>query len=422
MDNLEKIFDEFVIEASKGHIETDPFIYNTQFQTVYGNSEYTGNKLCLKIRDKQQFLSLISKYLLQLKKYRNIDFDYNTIKEAITLLFSNLTYEELTKPESYIERYISFYDNILPNAELKKFSSFNADTTFLRKNKERSKQLNEIEDEKTANIAKREYLEGLLGSQKRNNELWDSNITISNNIQSLNQETPYVCEIKFNKEVDGQIVSFTLPRISYGINDGICYIYAVQNKNEVKEMNSLEKKYQSIINRSLYELNDGVYENETQEYKDYKEGKTKEYPENISDVSPSSIFALAIFLNILKANNINMVKVVSFLPIRYNAKEKANYKKVQFVSKKQELDFMEKVALFKKLKIEQNMIQDNLTNKFIRNFMRLKYHFNNINILNIPFESEEVVSLEIKDFESSNNEILNEIIEKIGEISHDKNL
>ena len=70
----------------------------------------------------------------------------------------------------------------------------------------------------------------------------------NNNIQSLNQETPYVCEIRFNKEVDGQIVSFTLPRISYGINDDICYIYAVQNKNEVKGMNPLEKKYQSIIN------------------------------------------------------------------------------------------------------------------------------------------------------------------------------
>ena len=92
MDNLELVFDEFVLEASKGHIETDPFIYNTQFHTIYGDNNYTGNKLCLKIRDKKAFLLLMSKYLFQLKKYRNIELDYNTIKEAITLLFSNITY------------------------------------------------------------------------------------------------------------------------------------------------------------------------------------------------------------------------------------------------------------------------------------------------------------------------------------------
>lgn len=83
---------------------------------------------------------------------------------------------------------------------------------------------------------------------------------------------------------------------------------------------------------------------------------------------------------------------------------------------------MAKVALFKKMKIEHNMIQDNLTNKFVRNFMRLKYHFNNIDILNILFEGEETMSIKLNEFTLSNSEILNEIIERTSELKHDKNL
>jgi hypothetical protein len=426
MDNLELIFDEFVLEASKGHIETDPFIYNTQFHTIYGDNNYTGNKLCLKIRDKKAFLFLLSKYLFQLKKYRNIELDYNTIKESITLLFSNITYEELLNPEEYIKRYIDFYDGYLEDKTINDFTSFNADKVFLRKNKDRKEQIEALKkeetDAKTLAIKEREYHEGLLGAQNRNKDFWNSNIIISSKMQSLRQETPYFMEIKFEKEVNGKLLTYLLPRISYGISNDTCYIYAVQNEVTKNEIDSDDKKYRNMISRALYELNDGVYENESQDYKNYKEGRTTEFAENISDVSPSAILALSTFLNVLSTCNINKVKVVPFLPIRYNAKEKANYKKVQFVSKKQELDFMEKVALFKKMKIEHNMIQDNLTNKFIRNFMRLKYHFNNLDILNIPFEGEEMMSIRLNEFTLSNSEILNEIIEKTGELKRDKNL
>jgi len=426
MDNLETIFDQFVLEASKGHIETDPFIYNTQFHTIYGDNNYTSNKLCLRIRDKKEFLVLLSKYLLQLKTYRDIDLDYNTIKEAITLLFSNITYEELLNPEEYVKRYTDFYDGYLEDKTINNFTSFNADNVFLRKNKDRKEIIEALRkenpDDKTVAIREREYNEGFIGAQNRNKDFWNSNIIISNKMQSLRQETPYSMEIRFEKEVNDKVLTYSLPRISYGISNDTCYIYAVQNEVSSGELGNEDKKYRNMISRTLYELNDGVYENESQDYKDYKEGRSTEFTENISDVSPSAIMALSIFLNVLTTNNINKIKVVPFLPIRYNAKEKANYKKVQFTSKKQQLDFMEKVALFKKMKIEHNMIQDNLTNKFIRNFMRLKYHFNNMNILNFPFEGEEMMSINLNEFTLSNSEILNEIIEKTGELKRDKNL
>ena len=309
MDNLEIIFDEFALEASKGHIETDPFIYNTQFHTIYGNNEYATSKLCLKIRDKKEFLVLLSKYLLQLKTYRNIDLNYNTIKEAITLLFSNITYEELLNPEEYIKRYTDFYDGYLEDKTINGFSSFNADNVFLRKNKDRKEIIETLKkenaDDKTVAIKEREYYEGLTGAQNRNTDFWNSNIIISNKMQSLRQETPYFMEIRFEKEVNGKLLTYILPRISYGVSNDTCYIYAVQNEISSGDLNSEDKKYRNMINRALYELNDGVYENETDDYKDYKEGRTSEFAENISDVSPSAIMALSIFLNVLSNSNIS---------------------------------------------------------------------------------------------------------------------
>lgn len=425
MDNLEIIFDKFIDEASKGYIKTNPFIYNMHFQTIYGDDSYSGGQLCLRIRDKKKFLSLIGKYLLQLQKYRDLDLDYNSIKEAITLLFSNITYEEFLNPELYVEKYINFYDSHLQDQNISGFSSFNANVTFLRKNKKRKEQIDRLKevdpDNKMIGIMEREYNEGLSFSQSKNREFWNSNIVITNKLQSPRQETPYSFEIKFEKEIDDKKVTFYLPKISYGISNDVCYIYAVQNDAE-SNTNADSKKFCSMFNRALYELNDGVYESETQDYKDYKEGKTSEFAESISDVSPSAILALSIFLNVLFTNNISKVKVVPFLPMRYNAKERANYKKIQFISKKQELNLMEKAALFKEKRIEHYMLQNNLTNKFIRNFMRLKYHFTNIDIMNFPYEVEETMNLKLNEFTYSNNAILNEIIEKTGELKRDKNL
>ncbi len=425
MDNLEIIFDNFTDEASKGYIKTNLFIYNMHFQTVYGDDRYSGRQLCLRIRNKKKFLTLIGRYLLQLQKYRGLDFDYNSIKEAITLLFSNITYEEFLSPELYVEKYINFYNSHLQDQTISGFSSFNANVTFIRKNKKRKEEIDRLKEEdpnnKMACNMEREYNEGLTFSQNRNKEFWDSNIVITNKLQSPRQETPYSFEINFEKEIDGKKVAFYLPKISYGISNDVCYIYAVQNDAE-SNADIDSKKFCSMFNRALYELNDGVYESETQDYKDYKEGKSTEYAENISDVSPSAVLALSIFLNVLFTNNISKIKVVPFLPMRYNAKERANFKKTQFLSKRQELDFLKKVTLFKEKKIDHYMLQNNLTNKFIRNFMRLNYHFPNIDILNFPYEIDETMTIKLNEFTNTNNAILNEIIEKTGELKRDKNL
>ena len=54
------------------------------------------------------------------------------------------------------------------------------------------------------------------------------------------------------------------------------------------------------------------------EYFDYKEGNFKYYPEgNITDVTPSFVLSLNVFMALLQRENIAKVRGVPYLPLRY---------------------------------------------------------------------------------------------------------
>lgn len=181
-----------------------------------------------------------------------------------------------------------------------------------------------------------------------------------------------------------------MPTISYGIADDVCYIYAIQDKN--KDKISL---YNKKIKRILYKINNGV--KDTQDYEQYKNGESDYYPENISDVSPSAILALTIFLKQLSNLEISKVKVVPFLPIRYNAKEQAYKNRIDYLLTNGRLE--NKNEMIEYCKNEHLRIQNNLTQKFIRNFFRIAYHFPNVLITSFPFELDEYLSIDLKPFE-----------------------
>lgn len=59
-------------------------------------------------------------------------------------------------------------------------------------------------------------------------------------------------------------------------------------------------------------------------------------------------------------------------------------------------------------------IQENSTNKFIRTFMRLKYHLRNLKVLSYPYETDECLSIYIDDNNITiDNELLREVSEAI---------
>lgn len=294
---------------------------------------------------------------------KNMELFYNYIKQFISLfnlsqkedilkklvyLFSNLSFSDFNNIESYVKRNIDFVQNRLFE---------NKNISFL---------------DQQIEVSTREYY----------------------------QESPYCFTINITNGVD----KYELPIISYGISNNVCYIFAVQDKNLDKN-NCYNKK----IKRLLYKINSGVYDVESVEYKNYKENGSSYYPENISDVSPSAVLSLSIFLKQLSDLGITKIKVVPFLPIRYNAKKEAYKRKINYLIKKDNLSITEQKEIEQKYLDEHLRIQNNLTQKFLRNFFRINYHFPNVEIYSSPFEIDEYLNINLSSF-TKNDDILSEMV------------
>ena len=194
----------------------------------------------------------------------------------------------------------------------------------------------------------------------------------------INNETPYQMIIKV-KSMDGD--EFVFPKIKFGLSDDTVYIYAIQNK--MNEDNSFCKK----INRVLYKVGEGY--NDTDEI---------EGDENLKDITASFLVSLNIAISYLYNNGYNNIVVPSLLVERWNAKRISNLLKIRF--KKIDDDSANKMIN------EQDYLQQNLSNKLIRTFLRLGCHYNNIDIMSFPFELDSCLHIEISDREMLCNNTL----------------
>lgn len=198
---------------------------------------------------------------------------------------------------------------------------------------------------------------------------------------------------------------YQLPVVYFGIDKDTAYIYAIQSKN-IKD-NS--KK----INRDVYKLNKGIKSLESQEYLDYLEG-SEYYPENISDVSPSSVLALLIFIQILLENGIKKIRVplLQVLSYDYHRILSANYKE-EFERKwsKKDLEGIQMLPPIARARMQRkyerdltwyrhivdkfDFISKAKTENFIRVFRRVEEQFGYIKILNDPFVEDDCLNIQI---------------------------
>ena len=145
-------------------------------------------------------------------------------------------------------------------------------------------------------------------------------------------ETPYIMHIALKK--DNSI--YNLPWIRYGIakneqGERIAYIYAVQRVER-----SSDCEYSNKIKKELNRVNGGV--------KKYR------------NITPNALVALSIFIGMLSEEGIKEIRVPDFLIGRYG--------RFSGVTSQEECD----------------RIQSNITNKFMRNFLRLSEEFDGFNI------------------------------------------
>lgn len=355
MNTLDIFYQEIIPEASNGLINSY-FNYNILFNTLieeenklYKKEEQTNGVITplLIINNKALFNELLEKYV-------NISLEFYQDSKYL---------KEIQEDAKLIQENIDIRKNIMAmlwsNAT---FEDFSNPIEFLKR------RINFLNSEYTNNIIN--YGEILIFNGTLNVEIKKDEIY---------NETPY----QFNSVlINNEGLKYNFPSIKFGISDNTLYIYAIQNK--INDNNSYAKK----INRLLYKINDGFNE---------------ELPEiygidNLKDISVSFVTAINIILNYFKNMGINNVVISSILLPRWNAKRIS-------INKRYENNIEEKTKEIEK----QEYIQHNLTEKFLRTFLRLKVQYDKIDVLSYPFEIDSNLHIDITNMNRCNNELLQSI-------------
>lgn len=344
------IFYELMIEASIGKVQIDENDFEIAFHTtIKGEKEKNlsddDHWMTLVINDSEQFFELLEEYIsLELKANRKrIEFyrekNKNTIKYIMSYLFVNATTEDFLKPEEMLKRRIDFLK----------------DQTF-------------DELKKGIDISLGPIFKG-------------SSLHIQKEDCPISMETPY----RLNFSLTRGKSNFPLPSIYYGISDGVCYLYGIQQPKERKRfLNPFEKE----MNRVLYKINEGVPPKESNVYQN---------DENLVDVTHSFVLVLDIFTKLLKSRGIDQIKTITYLPVRYQAME-------IFASNREKK---------REIQEENDRIQKNLTEKLIRTIRRLEYQDSSIEITSYPYEVDEYLTIGLKEKGTSENRLLQEIDESM---------
>ena len=370
---MEALFYEVVREAKNGKVIIDGEEWGIAFNTIiYENSktkeEYFNdrNLSTLVIKDEERFFPLLEEYIAR-EIYANrkcmwfsSDKLDTRIKFILAYLFANASTEEFLDPEGMLRRRIDFLD----------------DTSF-----------EYLNDGKVIPLG---------------NTFGNSSVYVQRHSQSVMMETPWKMEITVCKLAEDELLKCPLADVSYGIReeDGemVCYVYSMMKPKERTESSDREKIFRKRLNRELYKLNEGVLEQESDEFKAYKDGKNRDYQENVTDVTQSFVLSLSIFVALLQKEGISKIKVVPYLPVRYVGRQIAA-SNVSDLLRRQELE-------------ERNRrIQDNCTNKFMRTFRRVAYHMgDDLEMYSVPYELDEYMTFVLRSKSHDlNNPILNEV-------------
>lgn len=346
---LEIFYNKIIPEASFGKVEAF-FIFNVGFNTIIEQKKVTNNNI-------QAPHTLVPTLIIKDKeKFDKLLLEY-TVKA--TEFYGNVFYgTEYTKDmPSYGDEYLKSVIALL-------WSNATSED-FLNPCEYLHKRINFFDEH---GLSDANFI----------NETSIGKITYEIIKDEMFNETPYYIQFRINEN--------PLPVVRYGISDGKAYIYAIQNITKLTR----DKK----LNRAMYKVNEGL--DVKSEYTD-----NIEHPENLIGITPSTLISATLAISLFKRNGINHIEIVPYLPERWNAKEIAYYR-----SSKRKTNSEEYLTLQHNKHLE---IQRNLTDKFLRTFRRIEYHFEGIEITSYPFITSENMIMEIGDNLKSNNPLLLEL-------------
>lgn len=368
--NLEELWNQIHKEAQIGFIDCGikHWLYYSTYRYENGKSYFNDVEKyydgaivpCLKVIDSKSFLEVFSSYLALAKSfYGELDYDRvcDVDKYTIATVLSNMTLEDFDRPVDFFNRRIAF----LQDSTLDEFKI-------------------------TRDIGYSKML--------------DANIEVEIRNEPIFMETPYGVYTSIVKYEDGERLSYSLPVVRLGICGSKVYIYAVQN-DQVEEAKDtpLKQAFFKQIKRKLYAVGAGLSHEE-------REIKTID---NIHEVSPSSLVSLIITLGLLKSRGVSLIVAYPLLINRYNATliySKEEYKRL--ITMKDDLykDILNHLAYLRK---NLDVIQANISEKFIRNFRRIAYHFDGIEVSDLLVGDCLPLYMNIGDCIHGNNPLLEEL-------------
>ena len=220
-----------------------------------------------------------------------------------------------------------------------------------------------------------------------NSEILNGNVSVKVVKDNIHNETPF--KLVSSIENEGDI--YYLPEVKFGICDDTVYFYAIQKKD-----NGVTN-YNKKINRLLYKVGEG-FDSLEDNYSIYEEG-------NLKDISAPFLVALNIAINYFNSLGYDKFNASSILISRWNAKK-------IIVHLKNKANLL-KDGEESKLLEEQDIIQKNITDKFLRTFLRLSHHYPSIEVTSYPFDTDSYLHLNISGKLISNNTLLNDLGSKI---------
>ncbi len=303
-------------EAARGKIMVGGEEFNVAFNTkiVYPDQttyETNGNDSfpTLYINNYPLFKSKLADCLLY-QQYRTTNY-FRSVQDKIKFLtaytFANATFDDFANPLGFLDRTIAFIkDGTLTDTD-------------------------EILD-----ISETPIMADEVGVQSEP--------------QSIYMETPNKMTFTLHGYDDEQEFIYRLPEISYGIceenGESVCYIYSSLNPEKLQIDNDELSHIYKRVQRSFYQVNKTVSED----------------PEQLN-VSPSSVVSMSLFLGLLERAGIRKIKVVDYLPVRYNSRDIRAQELPKFTEELQE---------------RNDRIQANATNKFTSLFIRMTSHLPNL--------------------------------------------
>lgn len=302
---VEDVFKEIQEEARNGVVILKDEEFDIPVRMCFTFGKHIEGILNLNVESIAEFRKKLNEYVYCALDFYNLQPTRDNIKLLLTYVWANITHKEMRKTEKYLERRISFFDSEMSRVNVTKECDLGVINGFV-------------------------------------------------DAQSPLQETPY-CFKSFFKNGDD---IYALPRISFGIDNGVCYIYAIQNKDCKQNTNNPE--YNEQVHRMMRSINSGV--------KKYR------------NVTPSFVVALTFFTSVLKSYGIDKIEVLSPLPIRQDNKKRVNKYIVDYKTMKGNLEPESVEVLKKSLEDKRIMDERNATVKFRDCFNRLKVHFNGIHL------------------------------------------